>query len=70
MINQFDCNISHMIEHLKEYSGMQKNHSIFYIKSRDNGVSIVIFCNDLTLELYKIKTNEAISKIQASTDPL
>ena len=70
MINQSDCNICHMIEHLKEYPVMQKKSWHFYIKSRDNGKSIVIFCNDSTLELYKIKTNEAISKIQASTDPL
>ena len=62
--------MSYKIEHLKEYPVMQKKSWHFYIKSRDNSKSIVIFCNDLTLELYKIKTNEAISKIQASTDPL
>ena len=49
---------------------VQKKLSHCDIKSRGKCKNTVFFCNDLTLELYKIKTNEAISKIQASTDPL
>ena len=40
------------------------------MKSWENGKSVGFLPNDLTSKLYKIKTIEAITKIQNSTGPL
>ena len=59
-----------MTEHLKDCAAVQKQPSHCCMKSWENDKSVGFFPNDLTSKLYKIKTIEAITKIQNSTGPL
>ena len=59
-----------MTEHFKDWAAVQKQPSHCCMKFWENYKSMGFFPIDLTSKLYKIKSTEAITEIQNSTDLL